>query len=59
MSAPDMKLPAITNLAEHEIALARLETMLLSDPPEESAEEKELTALGVAIEAFEKRAFVI
>lgn len=59
MNAPDMKLPAVTNFAEHEIALAHLETLMLSDPPEESAEEKELVSLGVAIEAFEKRAFAI
>lgn len=59
MSAPDMKLPVVTSCAEHEIALARLETLMLSDPPEESAEEKELIALGSAIETFEKRAFVI
>ncbi|MFU8892255.1 MAG: hypothetical protein ACNA8L_01375 [Luteolibacter sp.] len=54
-----MKLPVVTSCAEHEIALARLETLMLSDPPEESAEEKELIALGSAIETFEKRAFVI
>jgi len=30
-----------------------------ADPPEESDEAKELVALGIAIEAFEKRVFVI
>lgn len=54
-----MDIHPVTNLAEHEIALARLETLMLSDPLAGSAEEKELIALGIAIEAFEKQAFVI
>ena len=54
-----MDIHPVTNLAEHEIALAHLETLMLSDPPEGSAEEKELIALSIAIEAFGKGAFVI
>jgi antitoxin component HigA of HigAB toxin-antitoxin module len=49
----------VNNLAEHEVAIARLETLMLIDPPENSAEEEELVALSIVIEAFEKRVFVI
>lgn len=59
MSAPNMKPLPVTDLAEHDIALARLEALMILNPPEGSAEEKELVALGVAIEAFEKRVFAI
>lgn len=46
----------VTNLAEHAIAFARLEQLMLNDLPEE---EEELVALAHTIEAFEKQVFSI
>lgn len=46
----------VTNLAEHAIAFARLEELMLNDLPEE---EEELVALAHTIEAFEKQVFAI
>lgn len=49
----------IETLVDHEAAMSRLEALMILDPPEESDEAKELVALGIAIDAFEKRVFVI
>lgn len=54
-----MNILPVTNLVEHAIALARLEALMITDSPEKSDEAKELVALGIAIETFEKRMFVI
>jgi antitoxin component HigA of HigAB toxin-antitoxin module len=44
----------VNNLAEHEVAIARLEELMLMDPAEDTTEEAELIALATAIEAYEK-----
>jgi hypothetical protein len=48
-------LPPVTTREEHAAAMARLEELMIKDPPEGSAEDAELEALATAIEAFEKR----
>ncbi len=60
-NSPETQAPAIsvTNLAEYEIAFERLESLMLQDPPEGSADEAELVSLAHAIAAFEKKAFPI
>ena len=55
----DTNLLPVTNRAEHAIAFARLEELMLKDLPEEPEEEGELVTLAHAIEAFEKRVFAI